>query len=79
MGARRGALGALGALALALTPLLAAGAGAPPEVTAAVIVWLATAQGASARAGTTINSHKVCAELDLWPGWDGKKFRPPSG
>lgn len=66
------------ALRGAATDLDQVWAGAPPEVTAAVIVWLATAQGARTRAGTTINSHKVCAELDLWPGWDGKTFRPPS-
>ena len=66
------------ALRGAATDLDQVWAGAPPEVTAAVVVWLATAQDARTRAGTTINSHKVCAELDLWPGWDGKTFRPPS-
>jgi NAD(P)-dependent dehydrogenase (short-subunit alcohol dehydrogenase family) len=51
--------------------------GAPPEVTAAVIVWLATAPEAVARSGSTVHSHRVCAELKLWPGWDGKKYSRP--
>ena len=52
--------------------------GAPPEVTAAVIVWLATAAQAGERSGKTVQSHRLCAELELLPGWDGKEYRPPS-
>ncbi|MDG1399448.1 MAG: SDR family NAD(P)-dependent oxidoreductase [Candidatus Binatia bacterium] len=66
------------ALRGAKTDLDAVWDGAPPEVTAAVIVWLATAPEAAARSGSTIHSHRVCAELELWPGWDGKKYHRPA-
>jgi NAD(P)-dependent dehydrogenase (short-subunit alcohol dehydrogenase family) len=54
-------------------------AGAPVEVTAEVIAWLATAAEADPLAGTTVNSHLLCAELGLVAGWDGRKYTPPAG
>jgi NAD(P)-dependent dehydrogenase (short-subunit alcohol dehydrogenase family) len=57
----------------------AAWAGAPPEVSAEVIVWLATAAAADAHKGTLVNSHRLCAELGLVTGWDGRKYSPPAG
>ena len=65
------------ALRGAQTDLDEAWAGAPPEVTAAVIGWLATAQEAEEYAGTTVQSHRLCAQRQLWPGWDGKRYQPP--
>ena len=59
------------------TDLDDAWAGAPPEVTAAVIRWLATAEEAAEYVGATVQSHRLCAQRQLWPGWDGKQYRPP--
>lgn len=42
---------------------------APPEVTGAVVAWLATAEEASEWEGRTVFSHDLCAELGLLPGW----------
>lgn len=58
------------------TDLDDAWAGAPVAVTAEVIAWLATDAGAQALSGTTVNSHRLCAELGLVPGWDGKRYAP---
>ncbi|MCE2390160.1 MAG: SDR family oxidoreductase, partial [Proteobacteria bacterium] len=42
---------------------------APPEVTGAVVAWLATSERALEWAGRTVFTHKLCAELGLLPGW----------
>jgi NAD(P)-dependent dehydrogenase (short-subunit alcohol dehydrogenase family) len=43
--------------------------GAPPEVPAAVVAWLATSPEAAAFAGRTIESTPFCKERGLVPGW----------
>jgi NAD(P)-dependent dehydrogenase (short-subunit alcohol dehydrogenase family) len=43
--------------------------GAPPEVPAAVIAWLASDPQANALAGQTINAQRLCKERNLLPGW----------
>jgi NAD(P)-dependent dehydrogenase (short-subunit alcohol dehydrogenase family) len=43
--------------------------GAPPEVPAAVIAWLASDPEAAALAGKTINAQQLCKERKLLPGW----------
>ena len=43
--------------------------GAPPEVPAAVIAWLASDPQAYGLAGQTINAQRLCKERDLLPGW----------
>ena len=42
---------------------------APPEVTGAVVAWLATSERALEWAGRTVFTHKLCAELGLLPDW----------
>jgi len=44
-------------------------AGAPPEVPAAVIAWLATTDAAGEWHGKTVSAQRLCAELALLPGW----------
>lgn len=43
--------------------------GAPPEVPAAVIAWLASDPGASEYDGKTVFAQKLCLELQLHPDW----------
>jgi hypothetical protein len=43
--------------------------GAPPEVPAAVIAWLASDPQAAALSGQTINAQRLCKERNLLPGW----------
>ena len=43
--------------------------GAPPEVPAAVVAWLASDPEAAALAGRTIDAQRLCRERDLLPGW----------
>ena len=50
--------------------------GAPPEVPAAVIAWLATADEGQAWHGKTVSAQKLCAELGLVPGWPPQKAAP---
>ncbi len=47
----------------------AAHQGAPPEVPAAVIAWLASSPDAESLAGTTIDAQRLCKKLGLFPGW----------
>jgi NAD(P)-dependent dehydrogenase (short-subunit alcohol dehydrogenase family) len=44
-------------------------AGAPPEVPAAVIAWLATSEEAREWHGKTVSAQRLCADLELLPGW----------
>jgi len=46
--------------------------GAPPEVTGAVIAWLATDPEAEALSGQTVHSQKLCRERGLLPGWPAR-------
>jgi hypothetical protein len=48
------------------------GGGAPPEVPAAVIAWLATSSDAAQWHGRTIHAQPACAELGLVPGWPAR-------
>jgi NAD(P)-dependent dehydrogenase (short-subunit alcohol dehydrogenase family) len=50
--------------------------GAPPEVSGAVAVWLATSPEAAALNGGTVFAQEFCAERGLWPGWDKSRLRP---
>lgn len=43
--------------------------GAPPEVPAAVIAWLASDPAAEAWQGRTVHAQRLCRELGLLPGW----------
>jgi len=43
--------------------------GAPPEVPAAVIAWLATDPDARRWQGRTLSAQRVCTERGLLPGW----------
>ncbi len=43
--------------------------GAPPEVPAAVIAWLAEDPGAEAWQGRTVSAQRLCRKLGLVPGW----------
>ena len=43
--------------------------GAPPEVPAAVIGWLADDPGAADWNGRTVRAQKLCLELGLAPDW----------
>jgi NAD(P)-dependent dehydrogenase (short-subunit alcohol dehydrogenase family) len=43
--------------------------GAPPEVPAAVIAWLASDPEAAELAGKTIDAQRLCEERNLLPGW----------
>jgi NAD(P)-dependent dehydrogenase (short-subunit alcohol dehydrogenase family) len=43
--------------------------GAPPEVPAAVVAWLATDPAAAEWQGKTVFAQKLCAKLGLLPGW----------
>lgn len=45
--------------------------GAPPEVTARVVAWLATSSEADALTGTNIEAQFLCHERGLLPGWSG--------
>ena len=47
--------------------------GAPPEVAAAVIAWLCSSPDASEHAGTLVESQRLCAKLQLVPGWPPPK------
>jgi NAD(P)-dependent dehydrogenase (short-subunit alcohol dehydrogenase family) len=47
----------------------AAHQGAPPEVPAAVIAWLASAPEAAEFAGKAIDAQRLCRERRLLPGW----------
>ena len=44
-------------------------AGAPPEVPAAAIAWLATEPDADRFLGRTVRAQKLCADLGLVAGW----------
>jgi NAD(P)-dependent dehydrogenase (short-subunit alcohol dehydrogenase family) len=48
--------------------------GAPPEVAAAVAVWLATNPEASGFNGQTVIAQQLCHERRLLPGWVGPRF-----
>jgi NAD(P)-dependent dehydrogenase (short-subunit alcohol dehydrogenase family) len=48
--------------------------GAPPEVPAAVVAWLASDPGAEEWDGKTVFAQKLCLELGLHPDW---RPRPP--
>jgi NAD(P)-dependent dehydrogenase (short-subunit alcohol dehydrogenase family) len=50
--------------------------GAPPEVSGAVVAWLATTPEAAALNGRTIFAQPFCAEHGLLEGWDTSKLRP---
>jgi len=43
--------------------------GAPPEVPAAVIAWLATDPGSKAWRGRLVHAQELCRDLALVPGW----------
>jgi hypothetical protein len=45
--------------------------GAPAEVTAKVVAWLATSPEADRHTGTNIEAQFLCHELGLLPGWSG--------
>ena len=45
--------------------------GAPVEVVAKVVAWLATASAADALTGTNIEAQFLCHERGLLPGWSG--------
>jgi len=45
--------------------------GAPAEVTAKVVSWLATSPDADRLTGTNIEAQFLCHELGLLPGWEG--------
>ena len=45
--------------------------GAPPEATARVVVWLATAREADVYTGQNIEAQFLCHELGLLPDWPG--------
>jgi NAD(P)-dependent dehydrogenase (short-subunit alcohol dehydrogenase family) len=47
--------------------------GAPPEVPAAVIAWLASDPAADAWHGKVLQAQEVCAELGLLPGWPASR------
>lgn len=47
--------------------------GAPVEVIAHVVAWLATSSEADALTGTTIEAQFLCHERSLLPGWKGPK------
>ena len=47
--------------------------GAPPEVPAAVIAWLARSDEAQEWHGKTVSAQRLCADLCLVPGWPPKK------
>jgi hypothetical protein len=49
--------------------LASVGGGAPPEVPAAVIAWLATDPGGEAWHGKTVHAQALARELRLVPGW----------
>jgi NAD(P)-dependent dehydrogenase (short-subunit alcohol dehydrogenase family) len=50
--------------------------GAPPEVSGAVVAWLATRPEAAKLNGKTIFAQAFCAEHALLEGWDASKLRP---
>ncbi len=50
--------------------------GAPPEVAARVIGWLATDPAAAEWEGKLVLAQRLCRQLDLLPGWSPR--RPPS-
>jgi len=45
--------------------------GAPVEVTAKVVAWLATSEEADELTGTNIEAQFLCHERGLLPGWEG--------
>jgi NAD(P)-dependent dehydrogenase (short-subunit alcohol dehydrogenase family) len=45
--------------------------GAPPEVPAAVVAWLASDPAAAEFAGEMIDAQPFCKERGLLPGWPG--------
>lgn len=47
--------------------------GAPVEVVAKVVAWLATSDEADALTGTNIEAQFLCHERGLLPGWEGPK------
>lgn len=51
-------------------------AGAPPEVPAAVVAWLAAEPEAAAWHGRTVHAQKLCADLGLVPGWPPPRRTP---
>lgn len=50
--------------------------GAPPEVPAAVIAWLADDPAAAEFQGQTVFAQKLCKKLDLVEGWPSPDTRP---
>ncbi len=46
--------------------------GAPPEVTAQVVGWLATDPAAAAWEGKLVEAQRLCRRLELLPGWPPK-------
>ena len=57
----------------------AAAGGAPPEVVAAVVTWLATDPKASQWNGLNIEAQFFCYEHNLLPGWEGPRVGPAPG
>lgn len=51
--------------------------GAPPEVAAAVIGWLATSPEAAEWEGKIVEAQRLCRRLDLLPGWPPEQ-QPPT-
>jgi hypothetical protein len=47
--------------------------GAPPEVPAAVIAWLATDPGAQEWQGKVVHAQPLCRDLGLVPGWPPRR------
>jgi NAD(P)-dependent dehydrogenase (short-subunit alcohol dehydrogenase family) len=52
--------------------------GAPPEVPAAVMAWLATDPGAAEWHGKMIDAQRLCKKLGLVPGWPKPRGAAPA-
>jgi NAD(P)-dependent dehydrogenase (short-subunit alcohol dehydrogenase family) len=57
-------------------PFLAHFKGAPPEVPAAVIAWLASEREADEMVGEVVDAMRFCAKRQLVPGWPPPKQSP---
>jgi NAD(P)-dependent dehydrogenase (short-subunit alcohol dehydrogenase family) len=54
-------------------------AGMSPDVTGAVVAWLATHEEAAQYSGRTIMTPMLCADLGLIEGWDRSQVPAPKG